>query len=142
MLSKACPSRGLRSSDLEAGRAVNGKLTLSKAIRDEAQKRDDEVAYGERDELTGEYVFARTPKQVARVFRRGLGGDHFLARGMDAVAALTDVTTQRPLDGVNSVTGKIIETGGRALRIERVPELKLKSRVTADNAGVSLSTRW
>jgi hypothetical protein len=61
---------------------------------------------------------------------------------MDALAALTNVTTQVPLDGVNAVTGKIIEQGGRVLRIEHVPHLKLKSRITANNAGVSLGTRW
>ena len=142
LLARTCPTNGIRYSDLEAGRIVNGKLAMEKAIRKSTRKRGREVPYGTRDELTGKYIFARTPKQVARAVRRGLGGDHFLARSMDALAALTNVTTQVPLDGVNVVTGKIIEHGGRALRIEHVPHLKLKSRITANNAGVSLGTRW
>ena len=141
MLARACPSRKIRAADLDFVAGIDGKLTLARAIRRAADERD-EIEYGRPDELTGEYVFARTPNEIARVFRKSFGGDHFLARGIDAVAVFTDKTTQGPLDQVNNVTGRIIETGGRVLRVNKVPELKLKSRITNDNAGVSLQSRW
>lgn len=143
LLALACPQNRDRWSHLEAGRVVNDRLALAAAIRRAAALRDGTTT--PLRERTARYKRPTSARQVVATVHSEYGPNSLLSRGVDALATIAiaaEDTTQVPLDRLNSITGTIFEASSRALGIDAAPRLKLRSRISADKAGVTLSTNW
>ena len=142
---RACPDARVEFRELEAARPIDWKLALAAAMRvaSRSSSRVGEQRFG-RPGPDGKYVFANSPKEVAEVFRSGLGPSSLVTHGADALASLADVaerTTQIPLDGVNFVADAVVEAG-RHLGWRNLPKFRLRSKIENDRAAVTLSARW
>lgn len=142
---RACPDARVEFRELEAARAIDWKLALAAAMRAASRSAEDDKdrSFG-RPGKDGRYVFANSPKEVAKVIRDGLGPSSLVTHGADALASLADAaerTTQVPLDGLNFVTDAMVDAG-RKLGWRQLPRFRLRSKIENDRAGVTLSARW
>ncbi len=142
---RVCPDARVEFRELEAARPIDWKLALAAAIRaaSRSASNDKDRHFGHPGK-DGRYVFANSPKEVAKVFRDGLGPSSLFVHGVEAVASLADAaerTAQVPLDGLNFVTDAMVDAG-RKLGWRQLPRFRLRSKIENDRAGVTLSARW
>jgi hypothetical protein len=142
---RACPDARVEFRELEAARPIDWKLALAAAMRAASRSAaDDKNEHFGQPGKDGRYVFANSPKEVAKVIRDGLGPTSLVTHGVDALASLADAaerTTQVPLDGLNFVTDAMVDAG-RKLGWRQLPRFRLRSKIENDRAGVTLSARW
>ena len=141
LLSRACPDSRVRVQELDAVRAIEGKLAIAAALRAAGQP-DEGLQFGKAGP-DGEYRFANTPREVASAVRMGLGADSLISRGVDTLAFVADAaeyTAQVPLDQINSLAEMLVHQS-RRMGLRNFPVFRFRSRIENDRAGVILSAR-
>ena len=143
LIAAARPAQRIHCSNLDAVTHVSNRAAITAAIR-EAVPRDQRRVHAAFDE-DGNYRRPKSPRAVAEVFADYYGPDSILTRSANAVAALADAAekrTQAPLDRVEAVTDAIVDGTRKIPGLERIPDFKLKSKVSNTKASVTLSTSW
>lgn len=128
-------STGVSLDRLDAVRAINDRNAMTASLK--RQARSSEV----RDLAI---LTAHRPREIARAFHSSYGPDSPLTRGATAIAAIIAITersSQAPLDGISSVAASI---GGKrgAFGLPSSATPRLRSRVTNKAIGIKLSSKW